>query len=368
MRLRASGRHGDGGEVTRFAAAGSPGPEPDAAVSESGEAPGRPSAPADNWAGRHPLLAALAAATGGLLLGLGLIWVSLPDVDDLSRGWPERTAYMRLRAEEAAKAGEELRIAYRPVPLSRIPATVQRAVLVSEDAAFYSHGGFDLHEIEGAIRKAWRERSVSRGASTITQQLARNLYLSPRRSLLRKAKEALIAWKLERELPKRRILELYLNVIEFGPGVFGVEAASLRYFGVGVAEIGPDEAVRLAATIPSPLRDNPATGTGRFRWRVGLVYRRAFGPEEEREEIIPPPDSLVIEVAPPGLPGGERPDLPAPDSAVTDTTVPDTAAADTTARDTTPAARAAPPEAATPPPDTTAPDTTALTRPGPSTA
>lgn len=297
-------------------------------------------ADADNWAGRHPRLATALAAGGGLLVTLAAVWISLPDVSDLAEGWPERTAYMRLRVEEAEKEGRRLAIAYRPVPLGRIPASVQRAVLVSEDAAFYSHGGFDWHEIEAAIRKAWRERSVGRGASTITQQLARNLYLSPRRSLFRKLQEALIAWKLERQLPKRRILELYLNVIEFGPGVFGVEAASSHYFGVGVSELGPLQAARLAATVPSPLRHNPATATARFAWRTELVYRRAFGPEEEREEIVPPPDSLAVVVEPPasvdaaasGLPSPD----PVPDSAAEATAPPDTTRArDTTAADTT---------------------------------
>lgn len=305
-----------------------------------------PRVSADNWAGRHPVLATGLTAAGGALAALAALWVSLPEVEGLSQGWPERTAYMRLRAEQGEKEGGELRIAYRPVPLSRIPGTVQRAVLVSEDAAFYSHGGFDRHEIEAAIRKAWREKSVARGASTITQQLARNLYLSPERSLLRKLREALIARKLERELGKGRIFELYLNVIELGPGTFGVDAASRRYFGVGITDVGAWQAAQLAATIPSPLRHNPATRTGRFRWRTNLVYRRAFGPEEEREEIVPPPDSIVIEVAPPVLPGMEPPELPAPDTAAVraaDDTAAERAARDTAAeraaRDTVPARR-----------------------------
>ncbi len=329
----------------------------------AGERPADPfRVPADNWAGRHPLLAALLAPSGALLLGLAILWLSLPEVEALAEGWPERTAYMRLRVEQAAREGRDLEIAYRPVPLSRVPAAVQRAALVAEDAAFYGHGGFDWHELQAAVRKAWEERSLPRGASTITQQLARNLYLSPRQNLLRKAKEALIAWKLERELPKRRILELYLNVIEFGPGVFGVDAASRHYFGIGVASVGPRQAAELAAAIPSPLRDNPATGSRRFRWRTGLVYRRAFGPAEEREEIAPPPDSLAIRVAPPTLPGAA---LPAPDTvgplpsdttgmARPDTALPDTLRADTARAEATRVDAAG---AATTPADTAPADT-----------
>lgn len=226
---------------------------------------------------------------------MAVLLLTLPDVSELAEGWPGETAYMELRRAQAAEARRELRIDYRPVPLSRVPDHLRRAVLVAEDAGFYGHGGFDWAEVRVALEEAWEERRLPRGASTITQQLARNLYLSPSRDPLRKAREALIALRLERELSKGRILELYLNVIELGSGTFGVQAASRRYFGRDVSDLGLDEAAALAATIPSPRRHNPATETRAFRWRRGLVARRAFGERQERIEVAPP------ELAPPEL-------------------------------------------------------------------
>ncbi len=258
---------------------------------------------------RHPVLAAVVAFLLAAGAVLALLVANLPDVGPLRTGWPERTAYMEVRSAEAGERGETLRIDYRPVPLSRIPPPVRRAVLVAEDAAFYGHGGFDWHEVRAALERAWREKRPPRGASTITQQLARNLYLSPDRSPIRKLREALIARRLERTLDKNRILELYLNVIELGPGVFGVEAAARRYFGMGVSALGPAEAAQLAATIPSPRRHNPGTDTRTFRWRTGLVYRRAFG-TEERVEVVAPP-ALDIEVE---APAAAEPELEEPDA------------------------------------------------------
>jgi monofunctional biosynthetic peptidoglycan transglycosylase len=183
---------------------------------------------------------------------------------------------MRIRIAEGARRDEPLELRYRPVPLHEIPRSLRRAVLVSEDAAFFDHSGFDWYELRAAVRKAWQEREAPRGASTITQQLARNLYLSPRRSLSRKLREALITRRLEQKLSKNRIFELYLSVIELGPGIFGMDAAARHYFGVPVSGISASQAAMLAATIPSPLRDNPATDTRRFRWRTDLIAGRAF--------------------------------------------------------------------------------------------
>lgn len=217
-----------------------------------------------------------AAIAGTVLSWLALNLITLPSVSRYGEMWPDTTAYMRIRIAQAERRDEDFVLRYRPVPLGRVPSTVRRAVLVSEDAAFFDHRGFDWFELRAAIEKAWQEREPPRGASTITQQLARNLFLSPRRSLTRKLREALITWKLERALSKNRILELYLSVIELGPGIFGVEAASRAYFDTSISGVAPREAAMLAATIPAPLRDNPATDTRRFRWRTGLVARRAF--------------------------------------------------------------------------------------------
>jgi len=289
---------------------------------------------------------------GGLLavpvVGGVIVYLTSPNGSEYRRAWPERTAYMQLRIDAARDAGRPLRIQYMPVPLSRIPHAVQRAVLVGEDAGFYGHGAFDWSELRAAVEQAWREGESPRGASTITQQLARNLYLSPRRSLWRKIREAFIAVRLEHALSKRRILELYLNVIELGRGVFGVEAASEHYFGETVDALGGDQAVRLAATIPSPLHDNPATDTREYRWRIGLIGPRAFPPDTAAVDTGAADlgaDTAVMDTAvmPPDLPSAGTlaapadtltPDTIPVDSLTPDPSRPDTLRPDTTAPDT----------------------------------
>lgn len=219
----------------------------------------------------------VAGALAAVVLSwLGLTWATLPSVSRFAASWPDTTAYMHIRIAQAARSDESFELRYRPVALAEVPRSLRRTVLVSEDAAFFDHAGFDWYEFRAAIGKAWREREAPRGASTITQQLARNLYLSPRRSLSRKLREALITMRLEKQLSKNRILELYLSVIELGRGVFGVDAAARHYFGVPVSDVSASQAAMLAATIPSPLRDNPATDTRRFRWRTDLIAGRAF--------------------------------------------------------------------------------------------
>ena len=220
------------------------------------------------------LLTTALVASGAAIL---VLFATLPDPAGLKDAWPESTAYMRLRSAEAEAEGRQLRLRYSPVPISQIPSSVQRAVRVAEDAAFFQHEGFDWHEVRQAVGEALEEGTAPRGASTITQQLARNLYLSPNRNLLRKVREALITERLESRLSKRRIFELYLNVIELGIGVFGVDAGARHYFGIPVAGVDPLQAAELAATIPAPRSQNPATDTRGFRWRVELVYARAFG-------------------------------------------------------------------------------------------
>ena len=185
------------------------------------------------------------------LVGLGAaiiaLLATLPDPSTFADTWPESTAYMRLRAEEAEAEGRRFRLKYSPVPLSQISPSVQRAIRVAEDAAFFQHQGFDWFEVRQAVGKAWEEGEAPRGASTITQQLARNLYLSPRRNLFRKIREALITERLEAQLSKRRIFELYLNVIEWGSGIYGAEAAARYYYHVPAADLTREEAARLAA-------------------------------------------------------------------------------------------------------------------------
>jgi monofunctional biosynthetic peptidoglycan transglycosylase len=143
------------------------------------------------------------------------------------------------------------------VPLSRISWELQRAVIVAEDATFYQHHGFDWEGMRGAATRNWDRGELRRGGSTITQQLAKNLYLTPEKNLLRKIHEAAITRALEERLTKKRILELYLNVVEWGKGVYGAEAAAQHHFGKTAQDLGPEEAALLAAILPSPRRYDP---------------------------------------------------------------------------------------------------------------
>ena len=197
---------------------------------------------------RRILLASLAAALGAAVL----FWATLPDVRPLARAWPATTAFMERRKAELARRGESTRLEWTPVPLSRIAPDMQRAVVVAEDARFYEHDGVDWEAMRGAAEKNWEKGKVKVGGSTITQQLAKNLYLSPARTPWRKLRELAIARRLERELSKKRILELYLNVIEFGPRTFGIEAAARRYMGESARDLSREQSATLAAIIPSP--------------------------------------------------------------------------------------------------------------------
>jgi monofunctional biosynthetic peptidoglycan transglycosylase len=151
---------------------------------------------------------------------------------------------------------------------------LKRAVLVAEDIDFFSHRGFDPAAVRDALREALEEGKLRRGGSTITQQLAKNLWLSPSRNPLRKAKEAVLTWQLERALSKRRILELYLNVVELGPGVYGAEAASRRYFGKSARDLDADEAAQLAASLPRPRAWHPGSGSRAYRRYVEAIKGR----------------------------------------------------------------------------------------------
>jgi monofunctional biosynthetic peptidoglycan transglycosylase len=203
-------------------------------------------------------------------------WEALtwPDVASLARRPPVTTAFIeRWRGAQRA-AGRDDRVDRRWVPYARIAPSLKVAVLVAEDVNFFSHDGFDRGEIRKALGQAIEDHELPRGASTITQQLAKNLWLSPSRDPLRKAREAILTWQLERALGKRRILELYLNVVEFGPGAWGAESASRRYFGLAAADLGDDEAARLAAALPSPATWHPGSSSAAARRHADTVRRR----------------------------------------------------------------------------------------------
>jgi monofunctional biosynthetic peptidoglycan transglycosylase len=181
---------------------------------------------------------------------------------------------MEIRYREARLKGEAPRQEQEWIEYRHISPNLKRAVLVAEDAAFWSHDGLDYDELRKAIEIDWQEGRMVRGASTITQQLAKNLYLSPSKNPLRKLRELIIARRLEAELEKARILEIYLNVIEWGDGVYGAEAAARTYFGVSASALGPTESALLAGAIINPRLLNPANPTKRLRNRQRLILAR----------------------------------------------------------------------------------------------
>ncbi|HGY54650.1 MAG TPA: monofunctional biosynthetic peptidoglycan transglycosylase [Caldithrix abyssi] len=224
------------------------------------------------------------------LLWLLMIYISLPDVSALVKKNPKTTALIQQRIQEAKQQGKKLRINQRWVRFKRIPKLLRQAVRVSEDASFYLHEGVDYTELKESFKKNWEKGEITRGGSTITQQLAKNLYLSTERSYLRKIKEYFIAKRLEATLSKYRIFHLYLNIIELGPGVFGVQAASRYYFGKNVEDLTLGEMVRIAAVIPKPLKVR-ANGNSRWlrwkaRWILHKLLKYGYINQEQYDETI----------------------------------------------------------------------------------
>ena len=210
-----------------------------------------------------------------IITGTGLwFYLTLPDVKNLAKNNPTTTALIEQRTAEAESAGKKLRIRIKWVSFNRIPDLLKKSVRISEDANFYFHEGIDFEELRESLKRNWEEGKIVRGASTITQQLAKNLYLSTDRSFLRKFREYFIARRLEEALSKNRIFHIYLNVIEFGPGIFGVEAAAQYYFGKSVAGLTLSEQIRLTAVIPRPLTTSPVSNSKWLRWRCCWISRK----------------------------------------------------------------------------------------------
>jgi monofunctional biosynthetic peptidoglycan transglycosylase len=193
-----------------------------------------------------------------LALAGSLIYLLWPyNVLVLRRHNPRTTALIQLRKKEARASHRKLKPQITWMPLNQISTHLVHAVLLAEDDTFYQHHGFDFEQIQIALAENLQKQKFAYGGSTITQQLARTLYLRPRKSILRKLKEAILTVYLEATLSKKRILELYLNVVEWGPGIFGAEAAAQYYFRKPASELTPDEAVALASILPSPRRWSP---------------------------------------------------------------------------------------------------------------
>jgi monofunctional biosynthetic peptidoglycan transglycosylase len=233
------------------------------------------------------------------LLGIAAaaLWWSLPDVKALAKAPPKSTAFIDLRRHEAEAAHHRFTLRWTWQPLERISPFLLEAVVLSEDARFWEHEGVDWDAVEKAAEKNLEKGRIAVGASTITQQVAKNLYLSPSKNPVRKLREMLITRRLEAELSKERILEIYLNVAEWGDGVFGAEAAARRWFGCSALNLAPAQAARLALALPNPRQRAPTV-------RSAVLDRRAarLVSAMERHGLIP-----QAAPAAPAAPGVESP-------------------------------------------------------------
>jgi monofunctional biosynthetic peptidoglycan transglycosylase len=267
-------------------------------------------------------IAAAAALGFGYLIYL---YLTLPDVRELRTRNPLTTAFIELRARESRAGGREPRRVQQWMPYGRISSNLKRAVLVAEDAGFWGHEGIDLVEIRKSLETDWEQGTFLRGASTITQQLAKNLYLSPSRNPFRKLSELFITRRLEAALAKTRIFELYLNEIEWGDGIYGADAAARTYFGVPASEVGPDQAALMAGAIVNPRELNIFRPNGRLRARQRIIRARmgditpppaAATPAEAPTDAVPPhagdqPAAVEPQVVPAQAPE-QRPTTPVP--------------------------------------------------------
>lgn len=233
-----------------------------------------------------------------------VLW--LPDVKPLKRSNPIKTSMIRLREIQAQRAGKKFTPRMTWASWDQISDHLKHAVLIAEDDMFYRHDGVDWEAVRAALGRDWEEKTLRYGGSTITQQVAKNLYLSPSRNPLRKIKELLIARRLERDLGKRRIFELYLNIAEWGKGIFGAEAAAQTYFAKSALDLDPEESAALAAVLPNPRRWNPASDSRyvsrNSRRILGRMRASGFLPEEQVElELSPeeePPPLFILEPDP----------------------------------------------------------------------
>jgi monofunctional biosynthetic peptidoglycan transglycosylase len=257
------------------------------------------------------------------LVYLGLTW---PDWNKIAKGPIPKSAFMREYEKQLAENKNWPRLRWQPVAFSQFPKHLLRAVTLAEDSRFYEHSGFDLIAFKEAMDYNLREGRFVFGASTISQQTVKNLFLTPSRNPLRKWHELILTWGMERSLGKRRILEIYLNVVELGRGIYGVQAASQAYWGISPDQLSPAQAAELVASLPSPVKNNPATHTRYFERRskklLALLERYPGDAAETVRErpfdlFLPPPDNgsetppdgkhELWPAEPPPVEGGDEP-------------------------------------------------------------
>lgn len=286
-----------------------------------------------------------------VLLWLAYEIFTFPDVSVLAKEPPKTTAFMEQRRKELRAKGENDELRWTWVPYGRISPYLRRAVLVAEDDAFYEHKGVDVDAMKEAFERNWKRKKISAGGSTITQQLAKNLYLSPSRNPIRKIKEYFIARALEKHLTKKRILEIYLNVVELGERVYGAEAGSRYYFDKPASALTPAQAALLAGCLPNPRVMVPGNPNKRLRWRQRMILSRLrrWGYLFERQVLAekkPEPETATttaLDTATSTAPVTDT-DLPPPETdtidttettGTTDTTVTETGSTDTVTTTTT---------------------------------
>ncbi len=228
----------------------------------------------------------LLLAAGGII-DIGR-YAFYPDVSELIEERPVPTAFMEYRQEQWAEENREKEIRHKWVTLSQISPNVVKAVLIAEDDKFWNHDGFDVGGMEQAIERSLEKGTVA-GGSTISQQLSKNLYLSPSKNPVRKIKEAIITWRIENTLSKRRILEIYLNVAEWGDGIFGIEAAARHYYGKSAKRLSGREAARLAAVLPNPIKYDPTGNQKYVKNRARIIYKIM----QHRGVVIPSYDEVM---------------------------------------------------------------------------
>jgi monofunctional biosynthetic peptidoglycan transglycosylase len=251
--------------------------------------PPSPAQPPRRW--RRRLARAGEIAVMMIAVGTLMVWCSVPNTGALLDDNPTSSAFIDLRRAEAAEAGKPFKLKWEWRPLSHISRYLRAAVVFAEDANFYRHDGVDWHAIETAFEKDLSAGHLSTGGSTITQQVAKNLYLSPSRNPIRKARELLVAYSLEDHLNKQRILELYLNLCEWGDGVFGAEAAAQHWFGRSAQALTPAQAARLAIALPNPILRSPKVQSDELTKKAVRIVRLfrmqgLIGEAQEREAYV----------------------------------------------------------------------------------
>ena len=282
-----------------------------------------------------------------IVLAAVAVWIAyelltFPDVAALAKERPETTAFMEQRKKQLRREGKSDVLEWSWVPYGRISPYLRRAVLVAEDNEFYEHQGVDTKAMREALERNWKRGRVTHGGSTLPQQLAKNLYLSPSRNPLRKVREYFIARALEKHLSKKRILEIYLNVVEMGERVYGAEAAARRYFGKSASALTPREAALLAGCLPNPRVMNPGNPNKRLRWRQSMILSRLrrwghLAEEQVLTEKKPEPKQEAETAVPEDAPAAETTDPTATETTATEpTTATETTATETTATEEPP--------------------------------